>query len=595
MRMHFICCSNYSIFVPGNDTKFSLITYFIMHISNLLLLLVVLPLPASARERSSLRNLKLLLNEENDMWTRELTMSVGSMPIPAPYQTRAPIKKPVSSPIAKSPTAPSTVAPIKMPVYRPTTFAPDSMPAPVVSPIQTPVSSPIAPPITFAPDSMPAPVVSPMQTPVSSPIAAPITFAPDSMPVSAPVTPTTTANMTILDLIRSNPDLTTLYKAIVAAGPRVEAQIATSNPETFFAPINSAWTALGSYLNVLVSNPAYNLHLRYFVKNHFTLNGAYSQGDLTNGKTFTVASGEPTSVLVDARGTKQIQPFAATTGKTTPSAIISTGKAASNGVLYTIGDTLTPVWYYEDLCSLLQNQPQFTTLYSLVQASSLCVVLASSQTSTLLAPNDKAFAALPANLLTYLTNPDNVVDLRTVLLYHFLPTDLVDPLNYPVAQKISFNSAEGSDVVFRVTNNGSNQAVVSFNGVTTVGTLLLTKYNIEFELPQVLVPPDFKPSTTAAALIAAQSAPVTAPIALPSAVPVAPPVIAPVAQPVTAPVAAPIAVPVAAPVASPVLLPTGPLPSPAIKSQTAPPIQVKSPTNKIDTLSPVPIIVVPPT
>eukprot|EP00522_Entomoneis_paludosa_P011304 CAMPEP_0172447986 /NCGR_PEP_ID=MMETSP1065-20121228/7098_1 /TAXON_ID=265537 /ORGANISM="Amphiprora paludosa, Strain CCMP125" /LENGTH=492 /DNA_ID=CAMNT_0013199359 /DNA_START=331 /DNA_END=1809 /DNA_ORIENTATION=+ len=64
----------------------------------------------------------------------------------------------------------------------------------------------------------------------------------------------------------------------------------------------------------------------------------------------------------------------------------------------------------------------FTTLYALVGQAGLASALSDPAAElTVLAPTDEAFGKLDADVVSYLTNPDNVADLVSVLEYHVIP------------------------------------------------------------------------------------------------------------------------------------------------------------------------------
>jgi uncharacterized surface protein with fasciclin (FAS1) repeats len=205
-----------------------------------------------------------------------------------------------------------------------------------------------------------------------------------------------------------------------------------------------------------------------------------------------------------------VRPFSVAFGYQDPVDSPETGVAATNGFLYPIDSLLLPVWYYLDLITLLELQPEnFSTLLTLIDAANLTEAIATSESTTLLAPNNAAFAALPAETTAYLTDPANVEVLQTVLLYHFLP-ELVNPLMYPLGQEVDVATSEGSDVTILVQRSSDNTAATSFNGVASAGNVFLTKNSIRFELPEVLFPagldiPGESTQTTAAPVAATQT------------------------------------------------------------------------------------------
>jgi uncharacterized surface protein with fasciclin (FAS1) repeats len=122
----------------------------------------------------------------------------------------------------------------------------------------------------------------------------------------------------------------------------------------------------------------------------------------------------------------------------------------------------------------------FSTVVAAVQADGLVDTLKGEGTFTVFAPNDAAFAALPAGLVDALLLPENKDALTKILTYHVVPGTVMaaDVTDGDVAtvegQNVTLSTADG------VTVNGAKviQAdVVASNGVIHV-------------IDSVIVPPD---------------------------------------------------------------------------------------------------------
>ncbi len=70
------------------------------------------------------------------------------------------------------------------------------------------------------------------------------------------------------------------------------------------------------------------------------------------------------------------------------------------------------------LTQVIASDPNFSTLYSLLQATGLDQALNGNALYTIFAPNNTAFNALPAATLKFLTDPANSNVLTSVLTYH---------------------------------------------------------------------------------------------------------------------------------------------------------------------------------
>jgi uncharacterized surface protein with fasciclin (FAS1) repeats len=97
--------------------------------------------------------------------------------------------------------------------------------------------------------------------------------------------------------------------------------------------------------------------------------------------------------------------------------------------------------------------PQLSTLVTAVQAAGLVDTLNGKGPFTVFAPNNDAFAKIPADTLVSLLEPENVDQLKAVLLRHVLPT-VIKAGDIP----------EGSTTVR--TAGGETITVINSDGVT---------------------------------------------------------------------------------------------------------------------------------
>jgi uncharacterized surface protein with fasciclin (FAS1) repeats len=71
-----------------------------------------------------------------------------------------------------------------------------------------------------------------------------------------------------------------------------------------------------------------------------------------------------------------------------------------------------------------QSTGQFQTLLAAAQAAGLAEALANTRNITVFAPTDAAFRRLPKGTVENLLKPENSAQLRTILSYHVLPTEV---------------------------------------------------------------------------------------------------------------------------------------------------------------------------
>jgi uncharacterized surface protein with fasciclin (FAS1) repeats len=355
---------------------------------------------------------------------------------------------------------------------------PDFYAAPITAPVPT-ISTSLAP-VAVA---VPTPISRPSNIPVAEPTLRPTT-APPSVAPTASMTTIAASGKTILDNISSNSDATVFLTILNNA--KALNRVANDSNQTVFVPIDSAFQAIGSqYLQTLFTSQ-YLLHLQSLVANHITRQGTLRT--LEDGTILELSGGEQAFVHVDNTGSVSITTIAASSGLTGKVSVRSPPVLASNGALYVTNDVLAPIWYYHTIIDVLSQGDRYTTLLSLIDLAGLKETIASSISTTMLAPNNAAFAALPNVTLSHLTDAANVVDLKSVLLYHFLPI-VVNPLDFPVNTNVDLTTSQGSNITLRIERGASNLAITTFNGFSQIGFIALSKFGARIQLDEVLVPP----------------------------------------------------------------------------------------------------------
>jgi transforming growth factor-beta-induced protein len=172
-----------------------------------------------------------------------------------------------------------------------------------------------------------------------------------------------------------------------------------------FAPTDAAFEALpAGALEYLLDNVD---ALSYVLGYHVVPGGVVLSNALTDGLTATTLIGENITFSI-MEGVIKVE-----------GAVIETADVmASNGVIHVIDSVLIPPAPFAlplNIVQLGMADPKFSTLVAAVTAAGLADAL-SSETLTVLAPTNEAFAALPDGVLDYLL--DNTDILAEVLLYH---------------------------------------------------------------------------------------------------------------------------------------------------------------------------------
>lgn len=294
-----------------------------------------------------------------------------------------------------------------------------------------------------------------------------LVMATSAFAANAPTERATEPN--IVEVASSAPQFSTLASLVVSAG--LAETLSGEGPFTVLAPTNNAFDRLApATLQRLQNNRA---ELRKVLLYH-VIAGEVRAADVVklNGKNVTTADGVP--VLVQVKGGKVF--FKA--GARQPARVITPDIGASNGVIHGINRVLIP----PTILGVALNEPQFTTLVSLVEAAGLKGALAGKGPLTLLAPTDAAFAKLPKATVDALL-ADRAA-LRRVLLYHVLP------LEAPASAVVKLNgksvkTVEGQDITIQV--RGGN---VFVNGSARVVTTDIGASNgVIHAINEVLIPP----------------------------------------------------------------------------------------------------------
>ena len=98
--------------------------------------------------------------------------------------------------------------------------------------------------------------------------------------------------------------------------------------------------------------------------------------------------------------------------------VIITDVEASNGVIHVIDSVLLPPAKLSDIVDTAVADGRFTTLAAALGAANLVNTLKGEGPFTVFAPTDDAFAKLPAGTVESLLLPENLEQLKSILLYH---------------------------------------------------------------------------------------------------------------------------------------------------------------------------------
>lgn len=214
---------------------------------------------------------------------------------------------------------------------------------------------------------------------------------------------------TIVDVAISNPDLSTLVDAIVAAG--LTDFLAGDGPFTVFAPTNAAFAKLDpTTLNTIISTPS----LLTALLQYHVANGKVMSTDLSNGDVPTLLSGQSVAVNVDNGVVLN------------GSSNVSTADVdASNGVIHIIDEVLIPEDFVaQTIVQIAAGNPDFSTLVSILSLPEMSDLLAAANDPTsdltVFAPTNDAFAALLTALGKTELSELPVELVKEIVSYHIL-------------------------------------------------------------------------------------------------------------------------------------------------------------------------------
>ena len=135
-----------------------------------------------------------------------------------------------------------------------------------------------------------------------------------------------------------------------------------------------------------------------------------------------------------------------------------------------------------NLWAVAKDAGSFNTLLTAAKAAGLKETLKTGGPLTILAPTDEAFAALPEGTLDSLLQPENVEQLKAILLYHVIDGKV---MSGDVVKLTEAGSLSGQPIAIAVGEDGS----------VTFGSAKLLKADVEADngvihvIDAVLLPP----------------------------------------------------------------------------------------------------------
>ena len=265
-------------------------------------------------------------------------------------------------------------------------------------------------------------------------------------------------------------NVTTLVAAVKAAG--LAATLSGPGPFTVFGPNNNAFAKLpaGTVDNLLKPE---NKAMLVDILTYHVVPGALKIADLQDGQMLTTVEGKQLKV------TKSGNTVTVNGANVETSDVIS-----SNGVTHVIDAVMLPptgvmvggalMVPSMNIVQNALNASNVTTVVAAVKAADLVTTLSGPGPFTVFAPDNAAFAKLPAGTVDNLLKPENKATLSKILTYHvvkgkYLAKDLKDGLTLKTVEGETLKvSNKNGQILINGAAMVETSDVVSSNGVTFV-------------------------------------------------------------------------------------------------------------------------------
>jgi uncharacterized surface protein with fasciclin (FAS1) repeats len=286
---------------------------------------------------------------------------------------------------------------------------------------------------------------------------------PGVWPVAVPEI-ATAPDYTVVDIVVSSPDHTTLEAAVIAAD--LAGTLSGDGPFTVFAPTDAAFAALPEgLLDTLLADPSG--FLTEILLYHVVGANALSTS-LTNGQMIETLNGQKIEVTINDDGVF-----------INGAKVIVADLVAKNGVVHVIDAVLVPEEIPATVVDIIVGSEDHTTLEAAVIAADLAGTLSGDGPFTVFAPTDAAFAALPEGLLdTLLADPSGF--LTEILLYHVVGANA---LSTSLTNGQMIETLNGQKIEVTINDDG-----VFINGAKVIVADLVAKNGVVHVIDAVLVP-----------------------------------------------------------------------------------------------------------
>jgi transforming growth factor-beta-induced protein len=277
----------------------------------------------------------------------------------------------------------------------------------------------------------------------------------------------------ILEIIASNTELTTLLAAVTATGMD---QDLIDQKLTALAPTNAGFAILDFELfDNLLLTPAWELHLVEILEYHLSSNPVFTF-TLQNGSEITMRNGESVFVKTPS-GVGNTYSFS--NSKDEGATLTQADIFADNGVMHIIDNVLKPSFFYRSVIDLFGGS--YSTLQNLALIAGLEGYL-SEGPFTLFAPTNDAFNLLPAATISFLSSPAGNIDLVEILQYHTVEAVFPSAI---LANGVGLSTAQGNIISIGIVGG-----TITANYATVIDADILALNGITHGIDRVLMIPE---------------------------------------------------------------------------------------------------------
>jgi len=234
----------------------------------------------------------------------------------------------------------------------------------------------------------------------------------------------------IVDTAVADGRFTTLVAAVTAAG--LVDTLKGEGPFTVFAPTDDAFAKLPAGTVESLLKPENLEQLKNILLYHVVA-GKVMAADVVKLEKAATVLGPSVKITMDSSKVM-----------INDAEVLITDIETTNGVIHVIDTVLLPP---ADIVDTAIADDRFTTLVSALQAASLVDALKAAGPFTVFAPTNDAFAKLPVGTVESLLKPENLEQLKSILLYHVVSGKVM------AADVIKLTSAvtlQGTDVMIKI-------------------------------------------------------------------------------------------------------------------------------------------------